>query len=374
LFAVRQAVSHWLRAVSKKRFMKIDRHNYEEYFILYWDNELPEEQKQEVEKFVSENDDLQDEFRLLGETRFSPENDIQYEYKNFLLNTGDSSVNIANYKEQLLSYIDDELTPVQQKQIEEFISLYPAAQKELVLLQKVKLAPETEIVFPDKSVLYRREEKGPVIRLTWLRVAVAAAVIIVAGLVTFRLTTGNSNGTTEGFVSAKKSNEVKLNEDENTPGSNIISDNSKKVTDNTPDTKSLSESPVPAETDQLAVTDKSKDNYNIPGVKSMEEDEPVTAQTEIQQNTTEEIIFPEPIKITGETVAYNETEKKNNLFENTGVTERPTPSYSIYNESPKESGGLKEFFRKTTRMIERRTRSQNTDDNKLLVGVFAVAL
>ena len=355
--------------------MKIDRHNYEEYFILYWDNELSEEQKQEVEKFVSETDDLQEEFRLLGETRFRPDDTIQYEYKKFLLGHGGESVNIANYKEQLLSYIDDELTPVQQKQLEEFISIHPAAQKELAQLQKVKLEPEQDIVFPDKSILYRREERTPVIRLTWLRVAVAAAVIIIAGLVTFRLTTGNSNGTTEEFATAKKSDEIKLKENENSPGSNTIADNNKKINDNTPETKTRPESPAPAETNQLAVTGKSKDKkYRVPDVKSIEEDEPVIAQTEIQENTPEETIFPEPVKTTGETVAYNEMEKKNNLFENTGVTERPTPSYSIYNESPKESGGLKEFFRKTTRMIERRTRSQNTDDNKLLVGVFAVSL
>ena len=112
--------------------MKIDRHNYEEYFILYWDNEIPEDQKREVEQFVSGNDDLQEEFKLVGETRFSPDTDIQYAYKNFLLNNNDASVNIANYKEQLLSYIDNELTDAQKKQAEEFVSVHPAAQKELL--------------------------------------------------------------------------------------------------------------------------------------------------------------------------------------------------------------------------------------------------
>jgi hypothetical protein len=43
--------------------------------------------------------------------------------------------------------------------------------------------------------------------------------------------------------------------------------------------------------------------------------------------------------------------------------------------SKTESGGLKEFMRKTTRMFERRTNVKTTtDDNKLLLGAFTVSL
>ena len=71
--------------MSKKENMIINRHNYEECFILYWDNELTASQKQAVENFVKENADLQEEFKLLGETRFTPDNNIQFEEKEFLL-------------------------------------------------------------------------------------------------------------------------------------------------------------------------------------------------------------------------------------------------------------------------------------------------
>jgi hypothetical protein len=57
--------------------MIINRHNYEECFILYWDNELSASQKQAVENFVKENQDLQEEFNILGQTRFVPDNNIQ---------------------------------------------------------------------------------------------------------------------------------------------------------------------------------------------------------------------------------------------------------------------------------------------------------
>jgi anti-sigma factor RsiW len=88
-----------------------------------------------------------------------------------------SFINITSYEEQLLNYIDDEITPDQRKEVERFAGQYSAVKQELALLQKTKLQPEAEVIFPDKSILYRREEKVRVISMTWFRVAVAAAVI-----------------------------------------------------------------------------------------------------------------------------------------------------------------------------------------------------
>ena len=75
-----------------------------------------------------------------------------------------------------------------------FTGQYSAVKQELALLQKTKLQPEAEVIFPDKSILYRREEKVRVISMTWFRVAVAAAIILIAGFATFRLI--NTNGDT----------------------------------------------------------------------------------------------------------------------------------------------------------------------------------
>jgi anti-sigma factor RsiW len=40
--------------------MKIDRHNYEEYFILYMDNELSSDDRGQVEEFIQKNPDLKE--------------------------------------------------------------------------------------------------------------------------------------------------------------------------------------------------------------------------------------------------------------------------------------------------------------------------
>ncbi len=63
--------------------MDINRNNYETSFLLYLDRELNHAEMLEVEKFISENSDLQKEFELLQLTVFSPE-EIVYDHKELL--------------------------------------------------------------------------------------------------------------------------------------------------------------------------------------------------------------------------------------------------------------------------------------------------
>ncbi len=63
--------------------MDINRNNYETSFLLYLDRELNPSEMLEVEKFLSENTDLQKEFELLQHTVFLPE-EIVYDHKELL--------------------------------------------------------------------------------------------------------------------------------------------------------------------------------------------------------------------------------------------------------------------------------------------------
>lgn len=64
--------------------MDINRDNYEGFFLLLLDCELGAAEKQEVEKFLVENEDLRKELALLQETVVTPV-DIIYEGKDLLL-------------------------------------------------------------------------------------------------------------------------------------------------------------------------------------------------------------------------------------------------------------------------------------------------
>jgi len=353
--------------------MKINRHNYEEYFILYWDNELAAEQKQAVENFLKENPDLQDEFSLFGQTRFAPDNTIEFTQKDVLAN-GNSFINIVNYTERLLDYIDDELTAEEKIKTEQFVANHQPAQRELALLQKVKLQPEAETVFPDKSVLYRRTEKVRVIKLTWQRVAVAAAVILVAGLVTFRLVSINKSEVppiVKTEPPAQPANKQPAATDTETQAQSKGA--STELEKENP--KLQNQNPF---TNTTLADNKTGNKNNLPVLKSNDE------QTLVAKNETEQIqesdfnLLPSREK-TYAALVNDEQKKSEELFDNNSVTPGLQFAFNPVNEATdkqqKDGGGLKEFLRKSTRLFERRTKIQTTtDDNKLLVGVFAVSL
>ena len=354
--------------------MIINRHNYEECFILYWDNELTASQKQAVESFVKENADLQEEFKLLGETRFTPDNNIQLEKKEFLLNN--SFINITNYEEQLLNYIDDEVTADQRKEIESFTGQYSVVKQELALLQKTKFQPESEVLFPDKSILYRREEKVRVISMTWFRVAVAAAIILIAGFATFRLINANKNGdappvanidNTKDQSPVKKSDSLIRTEKDTK--ADLVKGDEKSTKEQTPD-KTNNKKPVDKNDDPKSLLAYQPENKNnLPGER---------------KNNNQQISNPEePMDIASLperesndiAIEKNQADVVKTSFDKSDVTLKANPTLYIPEQDEKEKGGIKEFLRKTTRVFERRTRIQTTtDDNKLLIGSFAVSL
>ena len=87
--------------------MNITRNNYEEFFILYLDNELCSDDRSEVESFVRENPDLKNEFDLLLQTRMTPDHDLMFDGKQQLLKTASPApISETNFEEWLLLYID----------------------------------------------------------------------------------------------------------------------------------------------------------------------------------------------------------------------------------------------------------------------------
>lgn len=64
-------------------------------------------------------------------------------------------INISNYEEFLLSYIDGELNTEERAALEAFLKQHPAQAKELEVYKAAILKPDTGEVFNDKALLYR---------------------------------------------------------------------------------------------------------------------------------------------------------------------------------------------------------------------------
>ena len=127
--------------------MNIDRHNYEEYFLLYIDNELSVDQKKQVELFVQENPDLEEELVMLKQSRLIPDDSIVFDRKHLLMKEEDAShssnhsfINLNNYEQWLIMYVDDELSAEEKLAVERFALTHEHVQQELEYISTDEVA------------------------------------------------------------------------------------------------------------------------------------------------------------------------------------------------------------------------------------------
>ena len=293
-----------------------------------------------------------------------------FENKELLL---PGSVSINNYLSFLINYIDNELPEDKKAEVEEFLKKNPPAKKEFDILLKTKLQPDTSIVFPDKSLLYRKPEKVKVISMIWMRVAVAAVLLLISGYFLLRNTSGNVGNDPEIAQvndSAPNTEQVTTFDDKNKEQKLPVDPN--KITSD----QTLADASVNTNNNHA----KEITNENTIQIKKIKEDnniEPVFAEIDLTTLTGAETThLPKRIRNT-QSFSTEEEERKSGFFNDISVTDKTTPTYAIYTplEESDDTGGFKEFLRKATRVFERRTKIQTTtEDNKLLLGAFAVSL
>lgn len=157
--------------------MNINRHNYEEFFLLYVDGEMSEADKLAVESFVSQHSDLKEELDMLLQVKLLPDEEDVFIDKSALYRTGGEVVSLQNCEEKFLLYIDNELNEQDKNRVETFVLQHPQLQNDFTLLKKTVLTPET-IPHPNKEELYRTEkDRKPIIYMPWLRYTAAAAIV-----------------------------------------------------------------------------------------------------------------------------------------------------------------------------------------------------
>lgn len=387
----------------------ITRHNYEEFFILYMDNELNAGDRRMVEEFVQKHPDLREELELLMQFKLQPDTDIVFNGKEELLKAeGQTPLSLSNYPEWLTLYIDNELSPAEKISVEQFAAANPAVQKELNLLQQVKLQPET-IVFTNKESLYRREEKvRPVIYFRWWRVA-AAILIIAAGLTTYLLLNKRTENSTD---LANGNNPVKNTSREKAPvqinsnnasvqqvAVNVDPANQVNPVANSNTAERKQDAVIPAnkpKEDQVALkNDKNVPVNNLPGNNNtvIKDNSPVVVDNNPNNipkplnnpNVNNSIKNSNPIV---HVPVPDEFKDPKNSLTNAVVTNgssKPSDIIPVNNpdigtdpEFAKDNGKkgkLRGLLRKVTRTFEKRTNIDATDgDDRLLVAGLALKM
>ncbi len=192
--------------------MNINRNNYENYFLLYIDNELCQADKKAVDEFLQQHTDLQQELLMLQQTVLNPE-DISFGLKKNLLKPEPA------YQEKLLLLLDGELSAVDAAALNSEIQASQNLRQEWELLQQTKLQPQEEVIFEHKEMLLRREP-ARVIPVFGLRAA--AAVFIGLSLVGTVLMFNNKNSKQPGGDTAKETTVINGGINENMPSVNLV--------------------------------------------------------------------------------------------------------------------------------------------------------
>lgn len=375
--------------------MNITRNNYEEYFILYMDNELTPEERGMVEAFVQLHPDLKEELDLLLQYKFTPDTDIVFSGKEELLKgQSESVVNLSNYEEYLLLYIDNELNPAEVAAVEQFAAENLAVKKELDLLRFTRLQPET-IEFPDKTSLYRKEEKVRVLPVRWWRAA-AAILILGLGLTTLWMANRKSDDSLaagknelKGTIKAPAPIQPEAGNDAlvsgtdttsryNTTGSENLAETMKKspVTNGPSNGKQQpdkqNDQPQPDKTDALANNQPQQPSNNLPKPvynPNLDNTQDAVAVNAVSANNTAKGILT-PKNVTNTTGSSPDIKQAVDFAVNRSDDQGIE---TAGNDGKKNK--LRGFFRKVTRTFEKRTNIDPTDqDNRLLVGGLAIKL
>ena len=370
----------------------ITRNNYEEFFLLYVDNELSPAEREDVERFVEAHPDLKEEWELLRQCRITPGEMPVFPGKESLLREeGPSLIDLTNYETWFLSYIDGELDGSARQAVTGFIQQHPGKGIELQRLQQTVSIPDNTIVFPHKESLYRREER----KTAWMpfvRIAAAALILGAIGLVFFHPFRKNSTSTPPIAIRPSSSPVAIGPSIPSTAADTAPSDKGSSTAGSAASTSEPTASAPVIKKHLAAVTPRIVDTLHLYKSKQspLDNEQPVTPG-----NTTEPALAKVDLPVPDKSIASVKMPPAINTPVGNPdlpkvITQDPKASFATqallshevaYTDdgamdeaaSPRKNK-LRGIFRKVTRALEKPASRAEDDDRKVLIGGFQFAL
>ena len=358
--------------------MNINRHNYEEYFLLYVDNELTAAQRMIVEAFVTSNPDLKEEFNLIQQSTFRSNETLDNGFKTSLLKPVSNEAGIS--EEQLLLYVDDELSRNEKDTVEKVVAVNESLQKELHWLQQSKLQADETIIFPDKSILYKEAQPARIFFINQFsrRWAAAAAILflLVSSIWLLMNQTKNQNGTIVNKPTViQEEKNPSLQKIPNTSAGNqqqIVQQKTEPVQPEVAVKEKNNSKVKLIKQNAIAATNNPVNNENLNNTKQPTQKETLIAKNETQANTQTQNNSTQGSNISTSPTVIQETNTTKTysyaFYNNDENTEEET---IFLNEDRQRRSGLKGWVKKAKRIIERKTGMQSTD-SEVRFAVFAI--
>jgi len=376
----------------------ITRNNYEEYFLLYTDNELTAAERKAVEDFAEANPDLKEELSALQQSVFKPESNLVFENKELLMKeaTHNSFINQNNYEEYFLLYTDNELNETRKKEVESFAATNPSLKEELNILLKTRVKPDIAIQFENKEILFRKEKDERVIPIFWLSVAASVAIILAVFFIF------NNKQNTKNEVVKNTSNEKNLPETNSSSVAKTEIKNNDTVTSVM--TSALKTKQGEIKQSQQKEAMQSRFTVKNEGKKEQQPVRPTVLPSDLPEpNVVAQTQTIRPVGIEKTTSvassadpASNSTKLNSNA---TNIIDKPADivpenkqeinyalqavqkenaanadeSFYIANVSSKKNS-LRGLFRKVSRVLNKNANAEDDDRHSILIGSFQTSL
>ena len=150
---------------------KIDRYNYEEFFLDYLEGNLNDSEKKNLESFLALNPDLKEELDQMYLVELEEES-ITFDKSSLKQIPFE-----ADFEDFCVAKLEGDLKQVEEVAFTEYLNDNLIGKAQYQLYEKTKLKADINIIYPDKEELKRKDRK---IIPYWLLsgVGVAASVVI----------------------------------------------------------------------------------------------------------------------------------------------------------------------------------------------------
>ncbi len=159
--------------------MDINRHNYEAFFIDYYDGSLSATERQALKLFLSENPDLKEEFEQFDSVSV-PRHEITFSGKQQLKKqelVETDGIDEENYEQYFIAFYEGDLDDEKQEALMLFLDTNPQLRKEFELHSSLVLIPDT-IAYTGKEELKKKVTIG----YYWYAATAAAIILIFLAL------------------------------------------------------------------------------------------------------------------------------------------------------------------------------------------------
>ncbi len=219
--------------------MNINNNNYHELLLLYVDGELQPHEMDAVDDFVANNFEAKEELELLMQTKLEDIEPINFSglQKDALFKFENDKINLHNYPAYFVEYVHNALKESEKLEVETFVAHNANLHAEFELYKQTKLLPNNALVFKNKEILYKKEEKRRILYMSFRQFSTAAVLIgiMVTTFIVFNKQEINNvaiSPSTKEIATPQKSNETiapALNIVENATAKTHINSNKTKT-------------------------------------------------------------------------------------------------------------------------------------------------